>query len=218
MRLRRVFGMGAAAVCCLLASACLPFGFGGGAADKTIYHRVPEDVPEEQWIRDDPSVPVRFEGVFVWTGEDEPTRDEAASMSYSRLLRKARVFAAVRGPDVAAPPEPLAAGGRARLEIVYLEDAKHAENLVKAALVPAGTGYRIDLTSTMRLSVVLPEGGDPIVYQATSVLTRVYYHANHHDAAKRVLVDDADHTNFLAIIHQLRADPRLYRVDELEPL
>ena len=150
MRLRRVGGMGAAAVCWLLATACYAWHFGG--VDKTVYHRVPEDVPEETWIRDEPSVPVRFEGVFVSTGEDEPTRDEAASMSYSRLLRKARVFATVRGPDVAAPPEPLAGSGRARLQVVYLEDAKHAENLVKTALVPAGTGYRIDLTSTMRQS------------------------------------------------------------------
>jgi hypothetical protein len=215
---RRVSGIGAAAVCLLLlAPACYTFRF-GGAPDKTVYHRVPEDVPEEDWIRDAPSVPVSFEGVFVSTGKDEPIRDPAASMSYSRLLRKARVFAAVRGPDVAAPPEPIAAGGRARLEVVYLEDAKHAENLIKAALVPAATGYRVDLTSTMRLSVVLPGGGDPIVYEATSVLTRVYYHASNHDAAKRLLIDDADHTNFLAIIHQLRADPRLYRVEELEPL
>ena len=217
MRLRRVSSTGAAVVCLLLTPACYTWHF-GGAPDKTVYHRVPEDVPEEDWIRDEPSVSIRFEGVFVSTGKDEPTRDQAASMSYSRLLRKARVFAAVRGPDVAAPPEPSAAGGRVRLDVLYLEDAKHAENLVKAALVPAATGYRIDLTSTMRLSVALPGGGDPIVYEATSVLTRIYHHASNHDAAKRMLIDDADHTNFLAINHQLRADPRLYEMAELEPL
>jgi hypothetical protein len=214
---RRVPGIGAVAVCLLLAPACYTSHF-GGARDKTVYHRVPEDVPEEKWIRAEPSVPVRFEGVFVSTGRDEPTRDEAASMSYSRLLRKARVFAAVRGPDVAAPPEPLAEVGRVRLDVVYLEDSNSAENLVKAALVPGATGYRIDLTSTMRLQLVPPGGGDAISYQAISVLTRVYHHASHHDAAKRMLIDDADHTNFLAIIHQLRADPRLYQAAELEPL
>jgi len=217
MRRARVPGLGAAAMCLLLAPACYTWHF-GGAPDKTVYHRVPEDVPEEKWVRAEPSLPVAFEGVFVSTGEDEPTRDEAASMSFSRLLRKARVFAAVRGPDVAAAPAPTAAGGRARIDVVYLEDVNGAENLVKAALVPAATGYRIDLTSTMRLRLALPDGGDPVVYEATSVLTRVYHHGSHHDAAKRLLLDDADHTNFLAIIHQLRADPRLYQAAELEPL
>ena len=217
----RLLAAALAAPCLLLAApGCYSFG---GPPDKTFFRRLPEDTPPDQWLRRDLAVHARFEGVFVGHGEQEATRDDPASNSYSRLLRKAGVFLSVDGPDVAAAPPQSAstagAGGRVRMQVRYRADSHTSSNLAKAAIAPGLTGYRFGLESTMELRVWLDGEDEPIRYEATTALVRLYHHAGSHDAAHRMLYDEVDRRNFLAIVHAMRADPRLHRPeDALQPL
>lgn len=207
---------------CLLLGAPGCFSF-SRSQDKTFFLRLPDDTPPDQWLRRDLAVHARFEGVFVAHGEQEATRDDPASNSYSRLLRKAGVFVSVDGPDVGAPPVQSASaqgiGGRVRLEVRYRADAHTSSNLAKAAIAPGLSAYRFGLESTMWLRVRLEGEAEPISYEATTALVRRYHGAGSHDAARRMLYDEVDRRNFMAIVHAMRADPRLHLPEEaLRPL
>ncbi len=191
----------------LLAPGCFVVRFGD--ADRTVYVQVPEDIPRERWVRGEPSIAVAFEGVLESVGEGEPYPDDNDAFYYSRLLRKARIFEAVRGPDVAAG-EPAAALARAHLELRYEEDSHDSGNFAKAAIAPGLTGYRLDLTGTMRFLLTLPGSEQATAYEATTVLTRLYYSSGRRRSGRLLLYREVDKTNFLNIIHQLRAEPRLY--------
>jgi hypothetical protein len=204
----------------LCAPGCYVFHF-GRPPDETVVHQEPEDVPRERWVRREPAVDAVFEGLWLSRGEDEPTRDESASFRFSRLLRKSGVFATLRGPDVAAPAPsraPALEQGRVRILVEYEEDAHTSTNLAKAALAPGLSSYRFRLRSTLQVQLTLP-GREPLTWQATSDLTRLYKHADYRDSAVRAVYDDVDRSNFLAVIHQMRADERLYvPKPEFEPL
>jgi len=191
----------------LLAPGCYTVRFGN--PDRTVYVQVPEDIPREQWVRGEPNIAVAFDGVLESVGEGEPYPDDNDSFYYSRLLRKARIFEAVGGPDVAAG-EPAAAAARAHLELHYEENTHTSQNFAKAAIAPGLTGYRLDLAGTMRFLLTLPGSEQAAVYEATTILTRLYYSSGRKRSGRLLLYREVDKINFLNIIHQLRADPRLY--------
>lgn len=211
-----------AALLVLLAwTGCTTWPFGAWP-DRTLFLRLPPDTPREQWVQRDPALNAHFDGVFVTRDEQEPTRDDPASHGYARLLRKAGIFLSLDGPDLAAAPAkgspPDAPSARVRVEVRYAEDDHTSSNLARAALAPGVSGYRFGLSSTMWLRVWIP-GEEPIVWQATTALERRYHHASGRDAARRLLYDEVDRRNLTAIVHALRAEPRLHRPpDELQPL
>jgi hypothetical protein len=198
----------------LLAPGCYTVRFGNH--DRTEYVQLPKDIPREQWARGKPIVTVAFEGVLESVGEGEPYPDDNDSFYYSRLLRKAEVFEAVRGPDVAAgdSPVPLA---RARLELHYEEDDHTSGNFAKAALAPGLAHYRFDLAGTMRFVLTLPDSEQEVTYEATTILSRLYFSSGRRRSGRLMLYREVDKTNFLNIIHQLRTDPRLYRTAHEPP-
>ncbi len=203
MRGRRSAALGVIAAAAL-STACYVFHFGN--PDRTLYRELPRDVPPEQWLTGRPRVAVVFEGVFRSFGGGPPVRDENASMTYARLLRKAGVFAAVGGPDVARAPE---AHGRVRIEMRYEEDLHDTGNLAKAAIAPGLIPYRLDLRGTTELYLELP-GSEPKTYAATTALTRLYYRSQRRDQSIRLLYREVEDRNFLVVVHKLRAERLLF--------
>lgn len=196
----------------LLAPACYTVRFGD--QDRTVYVQVPEDIPREQWVRGEPAIAVAFEGVVESLGEGEPHPDDNDSLYYARLLRKAQLFQEVFGPDAAAggSAAPLA---RARLELHYEEESNDGANFAKAAIAPGMVAYRFDLAATMRFVLEFPATEEALVYEAKTVLSRRYYNSGRRQRSRVQLYREADKTNFLNIVHQMRADPRLYHAEEV---
>jgi hypothetical protein len=203
--LRRLAGALALLVAAPLASACYVIHFGN--PDSTLVQALPPDVPRALWQDGPPRVAVVLAGVYRAAGDGSLVPDENASDTWARRLRKAKVFREVAGPDVAATPE---APAHVRVEIRYREDLHDASNLARAAIAPGLTGYRIDLEATTTLTLELPDAEEPRVYQARTALTRLYYRSQRRDVSRRLLYRQVEETNFLAIVHQLRAEPLLF--------
>jgi len=188
-----------------LLSACYVFRFGN--PDSTQVRELPPEVPPAAWLDGPPQVAVVLEGVFRAAGDGPMLPDENASHTWARRLRKAKVFSEVGGPDVAAAPE---APARVRVEIRYVEDLHDAGNLARAAIAPGLTGYRLDLEGTTTLRLEWPGGETSRVYEARTALTRLYYRSQRRDVSRRILYQEVEETNFLAVVHQLRAEPLLF--------
>lgn len=165
------------------------------ARPHTVLHAVPEPVPRETWVEGPPALAVVFEGAFVAKDGGEPHRDEEQSEYFLRLLRKTRVFAdVVAAPlqdEAAAPPH------RARLEIHDDWDE---------SFFPRG----VRLDSVMRLVITGP-APRRIVYDAVTSVERVYVTVNVAPQARGIVRRDCDKHNFLSVVHQMRADPRLFQ-------
>jgi len=203
----------AALIAALALPGCYWFRFGGNP-DRTVYEQVPEDVPAERWIQGTPRLAVEFEGAFRIDGKGRSARDPHASDYYLRLLRKTGLFGDVRlaEPDVAARPDPGGVrGARVRLLLDYREDSHSAGDLVKAALTPGLTAYKMSLDGTQRLELSVPWSEQVVSYEARSVLTRLYYQSGRATASRQILHDEADRLNFLAIVHRMRSDPLLFQ-------
>lgn len=193
-----------------LAAGCYTFHWGADP-DRTLYRVIPEPVPEEARVEGTPWVWLLFEGAFLLREDGAHARDPRSSATFLRLLRRTGLFAAVED----TPASVLPAGAveeprwRGRLELAYAEDDHTAGNLVKAATMPGFTGYRHDLDGTMRLVLEPPGTDEPLVVEATTSLTRLYHHADGRDAARHRLLLEVDRLNFLNVVDQLRAEPRL---------
>jgi hypothetical protein len=203
---------GALLLACLTATTgCYTFRF--GSHDTTVVVVAPEEVPAERRVRGVPKVPAVFSGTWTAITEAEPVYDENATYHYAGLLRKAHVFDGVHAIDVST--HPVNEYATVRMERWYRENDHTGGNLAKAALVPGLTSYDCDLAGTMRLIVTFPAepGHEPetVTYEATTAARRQYYTADRRDGARRVLYEDVDETNFLNLLHQLRAEPRLFR-------
>ena len=188
-----------------LVSACYVFRFGN--PDATEVRELPPEVPRSAWLDGPPRVAAVFEGVRRSVNDGPLVPDENASHSYARRLRKAKLFSEVGGPDVAGAPEDAA---RVRVEIRYVEDLQDASNLARAVIAPGLTGYRLDLDGVTTLYLELPDGETSRVYEARTALTRVYYRSQRRDVSRQILYREVEETNFLAIVHQLRAESLLF--------
>jgi hypothetical protein len=198
----------------LVASMCLAPGcytWRSASADRTVWEELPNDPRPELWVEGTPRVPVVFEGVVSAFGDLEPALDERATEHYRRLLREAHVFTDVLDHE----REGIEGLSRVRLERVFQEDDHTSANMTKAVTVPGLLGYRFGLTATFRLELERP-GSAPETYEARSVLTRIYHHADRRDEARRVVYYEAERANSEAILHQLRADVSLF--DPVVPL
>ena len=152
-----------------------------------------------------------LEGVYRARGDAVASPDPQATEFYRRGLGAARVFTEVLGPEATGAGEL----PRIRMERRYREDDQMAANLAKAATTAGLLSYRYSLTATLRLELQTV-GGDPVAYEARSMLTRIYHHAGNRDRARRILYFEADRANTEALLHQLRADPKLF--EEEPPL
>lgn len=198
----------------LVASGC--YTWRGTSADHTLWDELPNDPRPELWIEGSPKVAVAFEGVYTALGDAAPVADERSTEHYRRVLREAHVFSELGNP--AREPPGLC---RVRLERRFREDENTAANFSKALTVPGLLGYRFGLLATFRLELACPERA-PVGYEARSVLTRIYHHAERRDEARRIAYYEAEEANSQAILHQLRADGDLFDVgaalDQLAPL
>ncbi len=166
------------------------------ARPHTILHAVPEPVPTQRWVKGAPALAIVFEGAFVVKNGGEPFRDEEQSAYFLRLLRKTRIFA-----DVFAAPIDGAASAsphRARLEI-------HDD--YRDTFLPRG----IRLDSRMRFAIAGPTADRELVYEAASVVERVYLTVNVAPEARAIVRQECDRHNFLSLVHQMRSDGRLFQ-------
>jgi len=187
----------------LLASGC--FMWRSADADVTIWNEMPEDPRPELWAEGEPRLTVVFEGAYRALGDAQPSYDAQASEYFLRVLRKNSAFKEVLGRDAEAS----GSHARVRVERLYRETENFAENMMKAATIPGVLGYHYDLVGTLRLELRSPDG-DPVTYEARSVLRRVYHSAGNRDNARRLAFYEVDRANIDAVLHQLRADPALF--------
>jgi hypothetical protein len=174
--------------------------------DRTDWVELPNDPRPELWAEGAPKLSVVLWGVYKGLGDSAPVPDPQATAFYRREIDKAGVFTEVLGSE-AAGAEQLS---RVRMERRYREDDHMAANMAKAATSAGLLSYRYTLIATLRLELEPAGGGDPIVYEARSTLTRIYHHAGNRDRARWLLYFEADRANTEAVLHQLRADPRLF--------
>ena len=195
----------------LLLSAC--YTFRSHSSDRTNWDELPNDPRPELWVEGSPRVAVILDGVYSALGDQQPVFDSRSTAYYLRLLRHARIFTEVldREPD----PEPSPPPCRVRMERVFQEDAHSGANLTMAATVPGLLGFRFGLVATLKLELGRGRGA-PVVYEARSRLTRIYYSSARMNDARLLVYREADRANTEAILHQLRADPDLY--DPVTPL
>jgi hypothetical protein len=174
--------------------------------DRTNWDELPNDPRPELWAEGSPKLSVVLWGVYKGLGDSVPIPDPQATAFYRGALGKAGVFTEVLGAE-AAGAEQLP---RVRMERRYREDDHMAANMVKAATSAGLLSYRYTLIATLRLELETVGGGDPVVYEARSTLTRIYHHAGNRDRARRLLYFEADRANTEAVLHQLRADSRFF--------
>ena len=179
--------------------------------DRTLWDELPDDPRPELWVEGAPKLAVVLEGVYRARGDAVASPDPQATEFYRSGLGAARVFTEVLGPEATGVGEL----PRIRMERRYREDDQMAANLAKAATTAGLLSYRYSLTATLRLELQTV-GGDPVAYEARSTLTRIYHHAGNRDRARRILYFEADRANTEALLHQLRADPKLF--EEEPPL
>lgn len=191
------------AVAVLLTSGC--YTWRSSSADRTVWDALPNDPRPELWIEGSPRVPVVFEGVYSQWGDAEPVLDEPSTKHYLRVFRDAHVFSEVLDRERGAN----AGLSRLRMQRILQEDDNDAANMTMAATVPGLLGYRFQLVSTFRLELDRP-GGDPVTYEARSVLTRIYHHADRRDDARRIVYYEAERANAEAILHQIRTNADLF--------
>jgi hypothetical protein len=203
-----------ASLVALVATLCLASGcytFRGTGSDLTTWEELPNDPRPETWVEGSPRVAVVLEDVVSVFGAAEPASDERLTQYYRDVLRKAHVFSEVLDQG----GEGSEGLSRVRLERVFQEDDHTGANMTKAVTVPGLLGYRFGLTATFTLELERP-GSAPVTYQARSVVTRIYHHADHRDEARRMVYQEAERANAQAILHQLRADADLF--DPVVPL
>lgn len=187
----------------LIASGC--YMIRSASEDRTLWDELPNDPRPELWSEGEPRLGVVLEGVYRALGDSAPSPDPQATKFLRRELDEARVFTEVLGPEAAGVGQ-LA---RVRMERRYREDDHMAANMAKAATSAGLLSYRYTLMATLRLELQ-PVGGDPVSYEARSKLTRIYHHAGNRDRARLLLYFEADRANREALLHQLRADSRLF--------
>ena len=185
-----------------------------GLHDTTTIAVAPEEVPKEQRVRGVPKIAASFSGTYTSIGVQDPTYDENASFFYAGLLRKAHIFDGFHAVDVSTRPK--GSHVKVRMERHYTEDDHAAGNLAKAAFAPGLSSYHYDLAGSMRLVLIFPteDGATPEIktYEATTAARRHYHVANGRNLARHTLFEQVDKTNFMNLLHQLRAEPRLFRV------
>lgn len=186
-----------------LVSGC--YTWRGARADRTVWHELPRDPRPELWVEGTPKVPVVFEGVYSAIGDVEPSLDERLIEHYSGVLRRAHVFTEVLDRE----RDGIEGLGRVRIERIFKEDQHLTANMTKATTVPGLLGYRFGLVATFRLELERPDR-DPVIYEARSVLTRIYHHSERRDEARRIVYYEAEHANSQAVLHQIRADKDLF--------
>ncbi len=195
----------------LLVTGCYTFRW--GKHDTTTIVVAPEKVPKEQRVRGVPKIAAVFSGTYTSIGPQEPIYDENASFFYAGLLRKARIFDGVHAVDISTRPQ--GSHVKVRMERHYTEDDHAAGNLAKAAFAPGLSSYHYDLAGSMRLVLTFPtdDGSTPEIrsYEATTAARRHYHVAAGRDLARHTLFEEVDQTNFMNLLHQLRAEPRLFR-------
>ena len=189
----------------LLGSGC--YTWRSASADGTIWNELPNDPRPELWAEGTPKLSVVFDGAYRALGDAEPSFDPKSTQYYLGALRKAGAFAEVleRGSEEEGRLP------RVRMTRIFVETDNLPVNLVKAVTVPGLLGYRYDLVGTLTLEIQ-PPNGEPIRYEARSSLTCVYHTAGNHDNARRFAFREADRVNTEAVLHQLRADPRLFEL------
>jgi hypothetical protein len=198
----RVGGWLSLAAAGLLASGC--YMIRSPNDDRTDWVELPNDPRPELWAEGPPRLAVVLEGAYKARGDAAPLPDPQATEFYRRSLREARVFSEVLRPtDEGTERLP-----RLRLERRYWEDDHMAANMAKAATTAGLLSYRFTLTATLRLELETGEG--PVRYEARSQLTRIYHHAGNRDRSRRILYFEADRANTEAVMHQLRADTKLF--------
>lgn len=167
---------------------------------------LPHDPRPELWAEGEPVLPVVFDGAYLAMGDEEPAFDYPTTQNYREILRRARLFSAVREPQQAG----IRGLCRVRVDRLFREDDHTAANMAKAATVPGLLGYRFELTATIRLRLECPHG-ESATYEARSVLKHIYHHSDVRSQAREHVYRAADRANLEAILHQLRADPDLFR-------
>jgi len=194
-----------------LVTGCYTFRW--GQHDTTTIAVAPEEVPKEQRVRGVPKIAASFSGTYTSIGAREPSYDENASFFYAGLLRKAHIFDGVHAVDVSTRPK--GSHVKVRMERHYTEDDHAAGNLAKAAFAPGLSSYHYDLAGSMRLVLTFPtdDASTPEIrsYEATTAARRHYHVAAGRDLARHTLFEEVDQTNFMNLLHQLRAEPRLFR-------
>jgi hypothetical protein len=193
----------------LVLSAC--YALRPVAADRTNWDELPNDPRPELWVEGSPRVAVVLDGVYSATGDSQPSFDAQSTQYYLSLLRQSHVFTQVMDRE----PEPGQPRCRVRMERTFQEDAHTGANLTMAATVPGLLGYRFGLVATLKLQLERPDGA-PLVYEARSRITHIYYSSARTTAARLLVYREADRANTDAILHQLRADPNLF--DPVTPL
>lgn len=187
----------------LLVSGC--YMIRSPSEDRTVWNELPNDPRPELWVEGAPKLGVVFEGVYRALGDTEPSPDAQATEFYRRALGDADVFTEVLGREAEATGQL----SRVRMERIYREDDQMAANMTKAVTTAGLLGYRFTLIATLTLEIQPPDG-DPVTYEARSVLTRIYHHSGNRDRSRRLVYFEADRANTDALLHQLRADPELF--------